>query len=141
MLGAVDGASAPQYDLTETGGRYKTYAFYAQDDYKVSSRLTLNLGLRENIWGPLNEVNNVMSSFNPTLANPLAGNILGALQFAGNGTDSCDCSTPVKQHNLNPAPRIGAAYRWTTRQLSEPDTASSMRTPAAWEDAPTDARA
>ncbi len=111
LLGAVDGASAPQYAVTETGGRYKTYAFYAQDDYKVSSRLTLNLGLRENIWSPFTEVNNVMSFFNPTLANPLAGGIPGALQFAGNGTDGCGCSTPVKQHNLNLAPRIGVAYQ------------------------------
>ncbi len=111
LLGAPDNASAPQYAVTETGGRYKTYAFYAQDDYKVSSRLTLNLGLRENIWSPFTEVNNVMSFFNPTLANPLAGGTPGALQFAGDGSDSCHCATPVKQHNLNLAPRIGVAYR------------------------------
>lgn len=111
MLGMVDGSSAPQAAVAETGGRYKTYAFYAQDDFKVNSRLTLNLGLRWNIWSPFTEVANRMSFFNPTLANPVAGGIPGALQFAGNGTDSCNCSTPVKQHNINPGPRVGLAYR------------------------------
>jgi hypothetical protein len=112
LLGAVDSSVVTQNSVAETGGRYKTYAFYAQDDFKVNSRLTLNLGLRENIWTPFTEVNNVMSFFNPTLANPLAGGIPGALEFAGSGPDSCHCSTPVNQHNLNLAPRIGVAYRF-----------------------------
>jgi hypothetical protein len=111
LLGAVDSSVVTQNSVAETGGRYKTYAFYVQDDYKVNSRLTLNLGLRENIWTPFTEVNNVMSFFNPKLANPLAGGIPGALEFAGSGTDSCNCNTPVNQHNLNLGPRIGAAYR------------------------------
>jgi len=63
LLGAVDSANAPQYAVAEIGGRYKTNAVYVQDDYKASSRLTINLGLRENIWSPFTEVNNVMSFF------------------------------------------------------------------------------
>ena len=110
LLGLVDGSTVTQNAVAETGGRYKTYAGYVQDDFKVSSRLTLNLGLRWNVWSPFTEVNNVMSFFNPTLANPLAGGIPGALEFVGNGTDSCGCKTPVKQHNINPGPRVGLAY-------------------------------
>jgi hypothetical protein len=111
LLGVVDSSVVTQNAVAETGGRYKTFAAYVQDDFKVNSRLTLNLGLRWNVWTPFTEVNNIMSFFNPNLANPLAGNIPGALEFVGHGTDSCGCNTPVKQHNVNPGPRVGAAYR------------------------------
>ena len=68
LLGLVDSSSVTQNAVAETGGRYKTYAFYIQDDIKVSSRLSLNLGLRWNMWGTFTEVANRMSFFNPDLA-------------------------------------------------------------------------
>jgi hypothetical protein len=110
LLGLVDSSSVTQNAVAETGGRYKTYAGYVQDDFKVNRHLTLNLGLRWNVWGTFYEVNNVMSFFNPTLMNPAVG-LPGALQFAGSGVDSCGCRTPVKQHNVNPGPRVGLAYQ------------------------------
>ncbi|MGA2270347.1 MAG: TonB-dependent receptor [Bryobacteraceae bacterium] len=111
LLGAVGSSNINQNAIGETGGRYKTYAAYVQDDWKVSSRLTLNLGLRWDLFGTFYEVSNLLSFFNPNLANPAAGGHLGALQFAGNGPDSCNCKTPVETHYRNFGPRVGAAYR------------------------------
>ena len=111
LLGATASGSVTQNAVAETGGRYKTYATYVQDDFKVSSRLTLNLGLRWNVWSPFTETADRMSFFNPNIPNPAASGHLGALQFAGNGPLSCNCRTPIKTHYLNFAPRVGAAYR------------------------------
>jgi hypothetical protein len=111
LLGAVNSSGISQNAIGETGGRYKDWALYIQDDWKVSSRLTLNLGLRWDLWGPFYEVDNLMSFFNPTLANPAVGGYPGALQFAGNGNDGCNCKDPVDTHYKNFGPRLGAAYR------------------------------
>jgi hypothetical protein len=111
LLGLVDSSSITEDSFAESGGRYKDYAPYVQDDIKVNERLTVNLGLRWDIWGPYYETENRESWFNPNIANPVAGGILGALQFAGSGTDSCNCSTMVHTDYKNLGPRIGIAYR------------------------------
>jgi hypothetical protein len=110
LLGSVDSSIVTQNAVAETGGRYKTYAAYVQDNFKATSRLTFNLGVRWDIWPSFTEVNNNVSWFNPNLPNPVAGNIPGALQFAGNGNFTCDCKTQVETHFKNLAPRFGLAY-------------------------------
>lgn len=45
--------------------RGREYALYFQDNYKVTPRLTLNLGVRWEYWPAFREKNNVLSTFDP----------------------------------------------------------------------------
>lgn len=109
LLGAVNSAGFNQYSHNVTGLRYRPFAFWAQDDYHASNRLTLNLGLRYDVFPGMREANHVISFLNPTITNPATGN-LGILEFAGYGKDSCQCETPVNTYWQNFAPRLGLAY-------------------------------
>src|ERR1700733_11092915 len=54
----------------EYGGREKLPQIFVQDDYKVRSNLTLNLGLRYQIQTGWSEVKGNEASFDPTVQNP-----------------------------------------------------------------------
>jgi outer membrane receptor protein involved in Fe transport len=72
LLGAVDSAAITQNYVVEYGARYHDYSAFVQDDWTVSPRLTLNLGVRYDLFGPSREVFNRMSFLNPNLPNPAA---------------------------------------------------------------------
>jgi len=112
LLGAVGSSGVSQNAVAETGGRFKDYAAYVQDDFKVSQRLTLNLGLRWDYFAPFYEVNNVMSFFDPNAPNAAAGGHPGALAFA-----SSKLRNPAEPHYKNFGPRFGAAYRLGERTV------------------------
>ncbi len=117
LLGAVDNASLTDTAVQEFGGRYRQYAIYAQDDWKINPKLTVNAGLRYEIPKPFYEVKNRASFLNATLANPAVSDYPGALQFAGSGTDSCNCKTLVKTHYLTLGPRVGFAYSPNNKEV------------------------
>ena len=82
---ASTGISTNNYEF-----RYLTnYASaYIQDNFKLTSKLTLNFGLRWEFDGPTTEMNGQNYTFNPNLVDPTTGK-MGAIQFAGiNGAPS-----------------------------------------------------
>jgi carboxypeptidase family protein/TonB-dependent receptor-like protein len=114
ILGGADGASKSIY-ATEPGYRAGVFAFFAQDDWKATSRLTLNIGLRWEIPLPKKEAFNRQSGFDPTAPNPGADNFPGALVFLGS------CSTCIHRTSFQDwyfkevAPRLGLAYQITNK--------------------------
>lgn len=111
LLGAVGTSAITQQSFSVLGGRFRPFAPYFQDDFKVTPKLTLNLGLRWDYIPTYRESQDRWSFLNPNITNPVTGN-LGALQFAGNrgAGISCNCRTPVDTYYKNFGPRLGIAY-------------------------------
>jgi hypothetical protein len=106
LLGQTQAWSAsvsPEY-----GARLKTPQFFVQDDYKIKSNLTLNLGLRYQIQHGWNEVKNNISGFDPTVQNPATGT-LGAIWYASTHANG---RTSLQANIYNTfLPRVGFSYQ------------------------------
>lgn len=89
------------------GFRRTEVSFYAQDDYQITDRLTMNFGLRwEDYLGwPWTEVNNRMYAFVPAVQEVAR---VGSAGFPASGIGG--------DHN-NVGPRIGWAYRLGERSV------------------------
>jgi hypothetical protein len=107
-------------DIIEPNASPQLYhGLYLQDDFRVNSKLTLNIGLRWEVETPRWERYDRLSFFNPTIASPLAGptglaGLQGGLEFVG--TDG----NPRKQQNIdwnNLGPRFGFAYSVNSRMV------------------------
>jgi len=49
--------------------------FYVQDDFRVTTRLTLNLGMRYDLYNPYIEKNDLLANFDPNYRNPSTGQV------------------------------------------------------------------
>jgi len=94
---------------TEVGLRESDLSFYAQDNYKVNSRLTLNLGVHyENFLGwPWTEAHNKEYAFVPSISTTALEQV---------GTSGIPASG-LSGNNLNFAPRVGLAYKVTNKTV------------------------
>ncbi|HZL51067.1 MAG TPA: carboxypeptidase regulatory-like domain-containing protein, partial [Terracidiphilus sp.] len=83
----------PYYDLNVQ------YGMFIQDDWKLSQRLTVNLGFRDDIYTPDTDKNNKLANFDYSKM---------AFVFAGlNGTSK---SAGIQQRNNDFGPRVGLAF-------------------------------
>lgn len=106
LLGDVQSASeAVPYAFY---GRRKSLSLYSTDSFRVSSRLTLTLGLNWEQVYPWHEKYGHWSNFNTRKINPTLG-VPGVVDFAGNGGVSFE--GPIRWNDF--APNIGAAYQIT----------------------------
>jgi hypothetical protein len=61
LLGAIDGGQISTTNFISS--TRQAYAAYAQDDWKVTPKLTLNLGVRYELWSPIGEQHGRQSNF------------------------------------------------------------------------------
>jgi hypothetical protein len=93
------------------------YAWYLQDDWKVTPRLTVNLGVRYDIQGAPTERFDRLSYFDPSATNPISS----SMGFSVPGQDVFTTSWNrgvYDAQKTNFAPRIGFAYEVRKRLVA-----------------------
>ena len=113
LLGAVDTGSS-YFRSSLPGGRYKYYGVYVDDTYKLTPKLTVDLGLRYEIQVPASDPLGRISYMNPAVPNPGAGNLPGAEVFGNNGTG---LNQFTNTHYKNFGPRAGFAWSITPKTV------------------------
>ncbi|HKE23312.1 MAG TPA: carboxypeptidase regulatory-like domain-containing protein [Bryobacteraceae bacterium] len=119
LLGQIDNAAISTTNFVSS--QKSAWAWYAQDDWKVNSKLTINLGLRYELWSPIDERFGRQANFNlqnltlyiPSGSNqnaPLPPNFATAFPeiTVSRGTVP---STLIPWDKTDFGPRIGIAYR------------------------------
>lgn len=90
------------------------WALFVQDTWKVTRKLTLDYGLRWDYQTYLKEQYGRASTFAPSLPNPSAGNLPGAVIFEGSWPGHCNCDF-AEVYPYAFGPRLGLAYQITSK--------------------------
>lgn len=108
LIGAVNSANSTP--VAGTAWRNLLYAGYAQDDWRASPRLTINVGLRYDYMGNAYSQQNTFSNVDLTKPNGSNAALLGLVEYAGVNGYGRDFAN--SNHN-DWGPRIGFAYSLT----------------------------
>jgi hypothetical protein len=126
LLGYPQSGSLPLN--TQLDGFVRYYAVFAQDDWRVNDKLTLNYGLRlERETGMMEKNDQITVNFDQAAVSPLNGEvnvldpltgqrrqILGGLVYAGvNGAPTVQGNQPA----IKAAPRLGAVYSFNDKTV------------------------
>ena len=113
LLGALSSATVNDDSVVLTVAKFKSYSGWVADDFKATSKLTLNLGVRYDYMLPYTEGSDYFTYLDPTAPNPAAGGRPGALRFGGSyapSAISCNCSQIINTYPYAIGPRVGFAY-------------------------------
>jgi hypothetical protein len=110
LVGALDSANYNGLFVVPAM-RYHYFAAFFADDWKVSRRLTINYGLRWDLFIPRQDSHNNMSGFDPTLANPGADGHPGGIAFLGSGAGRDGRNSFADTDYKNFGPRLGFAFQ------------------------------
>jgi hypothetical protein len=100
LLGVPIVAEREELTFGAFGERDQEYGAYFQDDFKVNKRLTLNLGLRWDLYKPATEENSRLANFDPNTVSMI---------LPGNGVSASTLDT--NWHDFSP--HVGFAYALT----------------------------
>lgn len=100
--------SASQLVQQGTALRRMLYAGYVQDDWHVTSRLTVNLGLRYDMMTQAVEKHNGIENFDITQKNPTNSLFYGLVEYANTNGYGRNF---VKENHGDFGPRLGFAYQ------------------------------
>jgi hypothetical protein len=111
LLGYPSSGSATESLPLENHVSY--YGFFVHDDFRMTSKLTLNFGLRyEYETGLTSQLNTLVVGFDPTAVNPIQSQVTGiatngVIQYAGQNGAGTYATDPTK---LKFSPRVGFAW-------------------------------
>lgn len=111
MIGTAVSASIPVAQPVSAQQIYR--ALYFQDDWRVTRKLTLNLGLRYDLAGPWSERYDRLSLFLPDVASPLAQKVNLPLRgkFALVNSPDRPSRNALDTNKTMFSPRFGLAYQ------------------------------
>ena len=110
LLGEVQ--SSEITTLRYVSDRWRYYSGYAQDDWRLGDKITVNYGVRYEYTPPTWEGHfpDGYSNFNPNLPNPAVGGRLGASEFAGSGPGRTGRKSLYEAWPWGFSPRLGVVY-------------------------------
>jgi hypothetical protein len=117
LLGAPNEVTFATLPVPDVQIRYGYHSAYFQDNWKITPRLTLNLGMRYEVPIGFHMANFQFSAMDPTLPNPAAGGRPGAMIFAGPGPGRTGTKRFYPTDYSNIGPRGGFAYKVTDKTV------------------------